>query len=132
MALVHQDDAARIFRLEGPSGVRLEPMGAVTLAVSLLLISLKGRAGWRAMGWYYAGLLLYIVLTFEPMQVLGARFVAVPGANGQFVHAPLLPQIGLMLYSHLFEVAAGKLHYFVVPYVLGLLRHHPAEERTHG
>ncbi len=98
---------------------------AVTLAVSLLLISIKGRAGWRAMGWFYAGLLVYIVLTFEPLHLLGARYVATRGADGQFTPAPLLPQIGLMLYSHLYEVAAGKIHYFVVPYVLGLLKHNP-------
>lgn len=96
-------------------------LSAVTLALSLLLISFKGRAGWLAMGWFYLGLLVYIVLTFEPLHWLGARYVAVRIAEGQVAAASFLPQVGLMLYSHLYEVAAGKLHYFVVPYVLGLL-----------
>ncbi|MCG3163023.1 MAG: hypothetical protein JMDDDDMK_04400 [Acidobacteria bacterium] len=96
-------------------------LSAVTLAISLLLISFKGRAGWRALGWFYAGLLVYIALTFEPLHLLGARYVAARSADGQFAPASWLPQIGLMLYSHLYEVAAGKLHYFAAPYVLGLL-----------
>ncbi|MBM4232564.1 MAG: hypothetical protein FJ160_00115 [Gammaproteobacteria bacterium] len=96
-------------------------ISVVTIAVSALLISLKGCTGWRALGWFYLGLLVYVVLTFEPLHVLGARYVAVRTAEGGFAAAPWLPQIGLMLYSHLYEVAGGKIYYFVVPYVLGLL-----------
>lgn len=97
-------------------------IAAVTIGIALMLISIKGRAGWRALGWFYLGLVVYIVLTFEPLHVLGARYVAVRTAENGFAAAPWLTQIGLMLYSHLYEVAGGKIHYFVVPYVLGLLK----------
>lgn len=104
-------------------------IAAVTIGVALLLISIKGRTGWRALGWFYLGLLVYVVLTFEPLHILGARYVAVRTAEGGFAAAPLLPQTGLMLYSHLYEVAGGKIHYFVVPYVLGWLN---GKGKTHA
>jgi hypothetical protein len=31
-------------------------------------------------------------------------------------------QAGVMAWAHVVEFAAGKMHYFVVPYLLGLVR----------
>jgi hypothetical protein len=84
--------------------------------------------------WFYAGLLLFALLTYEPMHAMGVRYIGIPngpnGPNGtSFVAAPLSLQIVIMLLSHLFEVAGGKLHYFMLPYAFGLLTLRDREDR---
>jgi len=93
-------------------------MGA-TMLLALILIAWK-RA-WKQLGLFYIGLMIYILITFEPMQILGARYVGVRGADGHFVAAPFVQQYGIMMLSYLVEVAGGKIHYFAVPLALGWL-----------
>ncbi|MGH9848155.1 MAG: hypothetical protein ACREEM_56450, partial [Blastocatellia bacterium] len=73
---------------------------------------------------------VYAVLTFEPMHLLGARYIAVRDPAGQFVAAGLPWQVLLILYSHFYEVAGPKLHYLAVPYMLGLLNKKGASDET--
>jgi len=93
---------------------------ALIVGISVLLCALTGGLRW--LGLYFAGCLIYVVLTFEPLQLTGARYVALRDSAGGYVTAPLVPQVAVMLYSNLFEVAGGKLHYFAVPFALRLLK----------
>jgi len=92
---------------------------SVTAVPALLLIAWK-RA-WRELGLFYVGLLIYVLITFEPMQILGARYIGERGPDGKFFAAPSAPQFAVMMASNLFEVVGGKIHYFAVPLALGLL-----------
>jgi hypothetical protein len=93
------------------------------IATGLVLIWLAGGSdGFRCMGWWFLGAVVYSLLNFEPMHVLGARYIAIKSPQGQYVAAPLPAQATVMAWAHVVEFAAGKLHYFVVPYILGLIR----------
>jgi hypothetical protein len=99
------------------------------ITTSLFLIWLGGgRDGFRYLGYWYLGAVVYYILNFEPMHVLGARLIATRTAEGQYVPAALGVQAVVMAWAGMVEFAAGKLHYFVVPYVLGLVRF--AESRS--
>jgi hypothetical protein len=93
---------------------------AMIAIVSIALCWLAGGLRW--LWYYYAGCLIYVFLTFEPLQITGARYIAVARADGGYAAAPTSAQIAVMLYSHLAEVAAAKLHYFAVPFALRLVR----------
>jgi hypothetical protein len=92
---------------------------SVTAVPALLLVAWK-RA-WRELGLFYLGLLIYVLITFEPMHVLGARYIGERGPDGKFFAAPFAAQFVVMMASNLFEVVGGKIHYFAVPLALGLL-----------
>jgi len=98
-------------------------LSVVTVLSVLVPLLVKGGEGLRYVGWWYLGAVVYVVLTFEPMHLLGARYIAVRNPEGQFVAAAMPWQALLILYSHLYEVAGSKIHYFAVPYLLGLLKH---------
>jgi hypothetical protein len=93
---------------------------ALIVGISVLLCALTGGLRWLAL--YFAGCLIYVVLTFEPLQLTRARYIALRDSAGGYVAAPLAAQVAVMLYSNLFEVAGGKLHYFAVPFALRLLK----------
>jgi hypothetical protein len=67
---------------------------------------------------YYAGILFFAFLNYEPLHLMGARYIGVAQSG---VAAPMPAQAVVMLLSHLFEAAGGKLHYFVIPLALGLV-----------
>ena len=67
---------------------------------------------------YFAGLLLFVFLSYEPLHVMGARFIGEP-ASPQPVAVTGIAQILVMFLSNIFEGAGGKLHYFMLPYALG-------------
>ena len=94
----------------------------VVCTAGLAILLCAWKRGLRSLAWFYAGLFIYSVVTFEPLQMLGARYIGVRTAAGGLAPAPLLAQAAMMLYSHLFEVAAQKTHYFAVPFALGWLR----------
>lgn len=89
-------------------------------SVPAILLMIWSR-GLRYLWYFYIGLMVYVLITFEPLHILGARYIAIRTPQG-FTAAPLWPQIGVMLYSHLVEVAGGKIHYFAVPFALGLVK----------
>ena len=93
---------------------------SITILIAVLLAWWKG--GLRYLGIFYIGLLIYIVLTFETLHIFGARYIGILDAAGQFAPASTLPQIAVMFLSHTFEVAGGKIHYFAVPYAIGLIK----------
>ena len=80
------------------------------------------RHGLRYLGYFYIGLLIYNVVTFEPLHILGARYIGERSPSGGFVAAPMPAQMLVMFCSHLIEVAAQKTHYFAVPFAIGLIR----------
>jgi len=69
---------------------------------------------------FFMGLLLFAFLNYEPLHVLGVRYIGI-GAPGGFARASAIPQIGVMLLSHIFEASGGKLHYFLFPFAVGLV-----------
>ncbi len=110
-----------------PSSVRntLTPViwiwAGVTIAVSALLVAPWGRAGFRGLALFGLGCVLYLVLTYEPMQILGARYIGVKTGDGPVQPASLPMQVLIMAWSHVYEVTGGKLHYYAIPFALGLL-----------
>jgi hypothetical protein len=101
---------------------------AVTSIIFLSLFIAWRKNALPALANYYAGLLIFAILNYEPLHLLGARYIGVishvsTGLQNtvQFVATPMPAQIFLMLLSHLYEAAGGKLHYFVIPLVLGLV-----------
>ena len=97
-----------------------------TAGPALLLAAWK--RGLRYLGYFFIGLFIYSFVTFEPLQLLCARYIAIRTSAG-FAPAPFLAQAGIMLYSHIVEVSAQKMHYFAVPFALGLLPFRSAYHR---
>lgn len=101
--------------------------GAITsltlqsIAMLAIVWCLRGRA-FHWLGLFYAGSVLYVTLTFEPLRALGARYIADRATDGAISVVTGMRGFWLVLYSDLFEVAGGKIHYFVIPYALGWLR----------
>jgi hypothetical protein len=91
------------------------------LLAALVITWFKGADAFYYLGLWFAGCFVYVVLTFSTLQIWGARFIAERAADGSFVAASPSEQFWYMLYSHLFEVAGGKIHYFVIPFALGLM-----------
>ncbi len=69
---------------------------------------------------YYGGLLLFAFLNYEPLHLMGARYIG-EFSGSQIVPATMPYQIIAMFLSHVFESAGGKLHYFMIPFALGLV-----------
>jgi hypothetical protein len=84
------------------------------------------RRGLRYLGYFYIGLFIYSVVTFEPLHILEARYIGQRSPSGAFVASAMPAQMLIMLCSHLIEVAAQKMHYFAVPFAMGLIRFHEA------
>jgi hypothetical protein len=113
-----------VARGQQPTSVRPMSVPPSTFIVAaIIFISLF--IAWRkddlpALANFYGGLLLYALLTFETLHILGARYIGAPAGN-QIVAATMPMQIVMMLLSHVFEFAGGKLHYFMLPFALGLI-----------
>ncbi len=76
---------------------------------------------------FFAGLLVFAFLNFEPMHLLGVRYIGV--ANGEiYAAAPLSQQIVIMFLSHVFEASGSKLHYFMLPFAFSLISLREREE----
>ncbi|MFZ5671285.1 MAG: hypothetical protein ACOY4K_17485 [Pseudomonadota bacterium] len=91
------------------------------VAGSIVLTAVFRRlAGLRRLALFAAGVVIYLVATYEPMHVAGVRLIVEKTAAGAHP-AGLWPQIWVMAYSHLVEVTGSKLHYFAIPLLLGLL-----------
>ncbi len=79
------------------------------------------KDGFRQFGWYYLGTLLYVLLTFEPLHLLGARQISFKDAAGTLVVAQGWEQWRWILWSHVYEVAGTKVTYYALPLLLGLI-----------
>lgn len=89
---------------------------------SLGITWLKGGKAFHYLGAWYAGCFIYVLLTFTTLHLWGARYIAVRNDAGDLDAASVFAQFWVMSYSHLIEVAGGKIHYFVIPYALGLIK----------
>lgn len=96
--------------------------GVFWIWLSLVLVWFKGGETYRHLGYWYCGLAIYVLLTFEPLHLLGARYVSFKNETGAFYPAPGWDGWSWILYSHFYEVCATKIHYFALPAVFGLLR----------
>lgn len=103
----------------------------VTMIIFISLMISWRRDDITSLASYFAGLLLFAVLNYEPMHLLGARYVGTHIAAADPVAAETMVQIVVMFLSHVFEAAGGKLHYFMLPYALGwiALREKPSHQR---
>ena len=114
-----------VARGQQPTSVRpMSVSSSILIVAAIIFISLF--IAWRkddlpALANFYGGLLLYALLTFETLHLLGARYIGAPAGN-QIVIATMPMQVVMMLLSHVFEFAGGKLHYFMLPFALGLIR----------
>jgi len=69
---------------------------------------------------FFGGLLIFTLLSLEPLHLLGARFIGSAGENG-IGHASPPLDFMLMLLSHVYENGGARLHYFMFPALLGLI-----------
>jgi hypothetical protein len=90
--------------------------------ITLVIAGFKGGAIFRLICIYFIGTLVYSLANLEPLQPLGVRYIGYVTPEGGLQAMPPLKQAVVMLYSHLWEIAGSRLHYFVLPYVLGLIR----------
>ncbi len=90
------------------------------VSLGIALTAWRGR--FRDLGYFYLGLLIYGIITFETLHVLGARYVGVRALDGQFSTASPIAQVLVMCWSQLVDIAASKIHYFAVPCALGWIR----------
>lgn len=91
---------------------------AVTMIIFFSLMIAWRKDDISSLASYFAGLLLFVFLSYEPLHLMGARFIGEP-ASPQPVAAGGIAQILVMFLSNIFEGAGGKLHYFMLPYALG-------------
>ncbi|MGH9847561.1 MAG: hypothetical protein ACREEM_53405 [Blastocatellia bacterium] len=92
-------------------------------ATAIIFVSLW--IAWRknaisALVSFFMGLLLFAFLNYEPLHLLGVRYIGVESAGG-FARASAFPQLVMMLLSHIFEASGGKLHYLLFPFAAGLV-----------
>ncbi|MFM8396052.1 MAG: hypothetical protein ACKOB4_19200 [Acidobacteriota bacterium] len=69
---------------------------------------------------FYAGLLIYALLNFEPLHLFGARYIGVV-TELETNRAGSPWQVVMMMLSYVYEAAGGKLHYLMLPMALGLV-----------
>lgn len=96
------------------------PIFVTTAIIFICLVIAWRKDDISSLAGFFAGLLLFAVLNFEPMHVMGARYIGIPNGN-PFITAPWPLQIVLMFLSHVFEASGSKLHYFMLPYAFGLI-----------
>lgn len=94
---------------------------AVTTVIFVSLFIAWRKDALPSLANYYAGILVFAILNYEPLHLMGARYIGVMQSGAQFAAAPMPAQAAVMLLSHLYEAAGGRLHYFIIPLALGLV-----------
>ena len=94
---------------------------AVTTVIFVSLFIAWRKDALPSLANYYAGILVFAILNYEPLHLMGARYIGVMQSGAQFAAAPMPAQAVVMLLSHLYEAAGGRLHYFIIPLALGLV-----------
>ena len=98
-----------------------DPLWLGTIAASVVLtLVFRGLRGLRLLALFLAGVSVYAVVTFAPMDAGLVRYIGERTASGLRPVGPEL-QVLLMAYSLVVEVAISKLHYFALPLIFGLL-----------
>ncbi len=107
----------------------LTPILIVTSIIFFSLLIAWRKDALSVLANYFAGLLVFSLINFEPLHLLGARYVGIQ-ENLQLVPAGSMWQILMMTLSHIYESSGGKLHYFMIPFAFGLvaLKEKAAEE----
>ena len=112
------------------------PIFAPTLVLTITaIIFVSLMIAWRkddisSLASFFAGLLLFVFLNYEPLHLMCARFIGEP-ALPQPVATGGMAQFLVMTLSNIFEGAGGKLHYFMLPYALGWIELRERQRRTH-
>jgi hypothetical protein len=91
---------------------------AVTAVIFLSLWISWRKNAVPALANFFAGLLIFAVLNYEPLHYMGVRFIG-SQINGHLTYASSAAQVGIMTLSNIFEASGGKLHYLILPLVLG-------------
>jgi hypothetical protein len=98
---------------------------AVTSVIFVSLFIAWRKNALSGLANYYAGILIFAILNYEPLHLMNARYI---GLTQSGATAPMPAQVVVMLLSHLYEAAGGKLHYFIIPLALGLVSLKDREE----
>src|SRR5262245_59176082 len=100
------------------------PIFAITAVIFISLFIAWRRDALPGLAKYYAGMIVFAVLCYEPLHLMGARYIGLMSGMEsvpRFSAAPMPAQVAVMLLSHLYEAAGSKLHYFIIPFTLGWL-----------
>ena len=100
------------------------PIFAITGVIFFSLFIAWRKDALPGLANYYAGMIFFAILCYEPLHLTGARYIGLMSdleSGPQISAAPMPAQVVVMLLSHLYEAAGAKLHYFIVPLALGLL-----------
>jgi len=96
---------------------------SVVIIISFVLVKFLCAKGFmKYLGYYLIGSFIFIVVNLEPMHFLGTRYIGIIQPNGNVIHADLIYQVFIMLYSYLIDITIPRAHYLVVPVVFGLIK----------
>src|SRR5262249_10601194 len=96
-------------------------VGVSYSAVPALLLAWWAR-GLREIGYFYLGLLIYSVIVFVPLQILGARYIGEGPKRAEVVSAGFLAQGLVQAGSFLLDLGGGKIQFIALPLIFGLVR----------
>ena len=96
-------------------------ISVITTIIFVSFIVAWRKDGISQMANYYAGLLVFSMLSLLPLHLLGARYIGIE--NGlQLAHATTAYQVALSVLSLIFDSAGGRVHFFIIPFALGIVR----------
>lgn len=97
------------------------PIAIITTIIFLSLLIAWQKDTIGPLANFYAGLLIFSLLNYEPLHIAGARYVGVvSGIETTRAGAPW--QYVMMFLTYVYEAAGGKLHFLMVPLACGLIR----------
>ena len=89
---------------------------------TLVIAAFKGGETYRYCALFFAGTFIYTLLNLGPLQPMGVRYIGAMLPDGTMQPLSPVKQGLIMLYSHAWEVTGSRFHYFVLPFVLGVVR----------
>ncbi|HMV46147.1 MAG TPA: hypothetical protein PLD20_02065 [Blastocatellia bacterium] len=103
------------------------PIFVTTAIIFVCLMIAWRKDDISSLAGFFAGLLVFAFLNFEPMHLLGVRYIGAVSSE-TYAAAPPLQQIVVMFLSHVFEASGSKLHYFMLPFAFNLIALREREE----
>lgn len=92
----------------------------LAMAAAVELASMRD-GGRRALMQFCGGLILFSVLTFAPLNITQAQFIAPAATKASPAALPAAFQALLFIWTHLIEDGAAKMCCFAVPFALGMV-----------
>ena len=96
------------------------PILIITTIIFFSLVVAWRKDALAGLANYYAGLLVFAILSLEPLYLLGASYIGILDGEGT-ARAGSMWQVSMRALSYIYESAGGRLHYFMIPFAFGLV-----------